>query len=259
MAGGEALRADPVGERDHRVDPQLAVADHARVRGAPGAVAVDEPADHGGPELRLEVERQVRDPERMGELAGANDRQRRAAALRRVGAAIGPQLQGHGDHLRPALALAQRRHRGVDAPADRDQDALAARRRGGELDRRTRRLAERPMQGIGGELDRVAPLRADPAERPGDGIRADQRGVEHPRPVDELGDRRGRGACRGTALGVDGHRVHRPALDRDRDPDQVATGGAAGGPVEAAGKRLAAVARIVQVSVERLSIHADRG
>ena len=70
VAGRQSRGAEPVGERDHRLDPHLAVADHARVRGPPGAVAGDELADHRPAELLLEVERQVRDARASGRARG---------------------------------------------------------------------------------------------------------------------------------------------------------------------------------------------
>jgi hypothetical protein len=65
----------------------------------------------------------------MSDTARAEDRQRRAAALRRVGALVGPELERHRHHIGTAFAFAQSRDRGVDAAAERDEDTFAALRR----------------------------------------------------------------------------------------------------------------------------------
>ena len=61
----------------------------------------------------------------LPEAASAEHGLGRAAAPLPVGALVGPQLQRHRDHLRAALALEQRRHGRVHAPAEGDEDALA--------------------------------------------------------------------------------------------------------------------------------------
>jgi hypothetical protein len=132
MAGHQRRRADPVGEGDHRVDAELAVAEHAWVRGAPLCVSAQERTDHAGPELRLEVEGEMRDPERVGHLARAQNRLGGATAPLPVGALVRPQLHGHGNHVRPPLALEQRGDRTVHPAAERDKDSLALGRRRGE-------------------------------------------------------------------------------------------------------------------------------
>jgi hypothetical protein len=195
VAGGEADGAEPVGEPEHRVDPHLAVAQHARVGGAPFAVAADERAHHALAEDLLEIEGQVRDPERVGEPAGAEDGERRAAALGGVGAPVGPQLHRHPDNLRPVLALEQRGDRGVDPAAHRDQHALAACRRAGERHAGAGEAGERPVDGVGGQLGGVAALRGEAAEGVLDVGWSDQGGVEGRRAVGELGD------CRAGSLG----------------------------------------------------------
>ena len=61
---------------------------------------------------------------------------------------IGPELERHRDTSAPALALEQRGDGAVDAAADGDEDALAARRRAasGSAPRRPHRGAERAVQ-----------------------------------------------------------------------------------------------------------------
>ena len=138
VPGREPAGAEPVGEGDHRVDPQLAVAEHARVRGAPLRVAAQERTDHAGAELVLQVQGQMRDPERVGDPPGAEHRLGRAAAALAVGALVGPELERHRDDLAPGLALAQRRDGGVHPAAERHQHALAVARSLGERQRRSR-------------------------------------------------------------------------------------------------------------------------
>ena len=67
VAGGEPRGAEGVGQLEHRVEAHLAVAAHARVRRAPGGVAVEEAVDHLGAEALAQVEREVRDAHPVGE------------------------------------------------------------------------------------------------------------------------------------------------------------------------------------------------
>ena len=247
VAGGERIAAETLGERQHRVDPQLAVADHARVRRLPCPVAVDEGADHSGAEVALEVERQVRDPEPVRQPPGAEHGGRRAAALRLVGAPVGPQLQRHRDHLRPAIALAQGRDRRVDSAAERDQHPLAGVAPVSERLTGAGEPGERAVQRVGGELDRVAPLRAEPAELGGDLLRSERRHLEHGRALGERSGRGRGGAGGGAALGVGARPLDPPARRDQRDSDQVAARGPAGRPVVAADERLAATPGELQV------------
>ena len=129
--------------------------------------------------LRLEVESQVRDPEPMRERARAEHRlgeqQLRSASVRRSAQSFSVT----GDDLGAALALEQRGDRGVDAAAERDQNALAAGRRRRELsptgERRRgpgagRRRRARPRGGPAGRRlrapRRLAPGRSAPRRAP---------------------------------------------------------------------------------------------
>ena len=136
MAGGELRRTEAIGERDHRVDPQLAVAEHAGVRGPSLGVPLDEGGTTPRAELVLEVEGQMRDAERMGDAASGEHRLGRAAASLPVRPLIRPELQRHGDHFAARLVLTEGGDRRVDSAAERDQDPLAVPRRRGQ--RRTR-------------------------------------------------------------------------------------------------------------------------
>src|SRR5512132_872181 len=136
VPGREPRGAETVGEGDHRVDPQVAVAEHAWIRGPPLCVAAQERAHHPGAELALQVQRQVWEAERVSYPAGAEHRLGGAAAALAVGLLVGPELEGDGDHLIPRLPLAQRGHRGIDAAADGYQDALAVPGRVGDREPR---------------------------------------------------------------------------------------------------------------------------
>ena len=65
VPGREPRGAQAVGEGDHRVDPEVAVAEHAGVRGSSLGVAAQEGTDNAGAELALQVERQVWEAERV--------------------------------------------------------------------------------------------------------------------------------------------------------------------------------------------------
>ena len=70
------------------------------------------------------------------------------------------------DHLRPALALQQRGDGAVDAAGHGDRDARSGAGCRGEAPPRRRGAGERPVQGVGGELRRVALGRASARRSP---------------------------------------------------------------------------------------------
>ena len=259
MPGGERRAAQPAGEVEHRVDAQLAVADHARVRGAPGAIAGDELVDDPGAEVGLQVEREVGHVQRVRQPPGAEHRQRRAAAPGCVGALVGPQLERHRDHLRPALALAQRRDCGVDAAAEGHQHPLAPRGRRCQPGARAGRGGERAVQRVGGQIRGVPALGPEPTELRRDRVGADPGRVEDVGVVRELGGRRCRRGGGRAALGVEAHAGDRPVSHLEREADQVAAGGAARSPVEPARERRRAPARVAQVVLEGLGVHPLAG
>ena len=234
VAGGQRGRPNPPREGEHRVDPHLAVADHAGVRGPARLVPAQEALDHGVAKRLLQVERQVRQAQPVGQRPGADDRLRRAAASRPIRVPVGPQLQRHRDHLGAAAALEQRRDGGVDAAADRHQHAVCARRRVGEALARRGRGAERPVERVGGQLGGVAALRREPAQLGGNLRRPDPRRLQHAGALDRLGDRGARGHRRRAALGVEARRDHAASLDRERDADEVPARRASRGAAEGA-------------------------
>ena len=73
VAGRERRRPQPPREGEHRVDPQLAVADHARVWGSARLVTAHEALDDRGAKVILQVQGQVRKPEAVRERACPQD------------------------------------------------------------------------------------------------------------------------------------------------------------------------------------------
>ena len=109
---------------------------------SPARVAADERLDDGPAELVAQVERHVRQAERVTRLARGDHGVRRAAGALRVRAGrVEPEPQGHADRLRPG---AEERDRAVDAPAHGDRDPP---RRGLGPKRGRERVRER----VGGE------------------------------------------------------------------------------------------------------------
>ena len=122
VAGPELCRAGPLREREELVEAEVTVAAPARVRRLAACVRLDERVDDGAPERLAEVERDVREPERVAGLARGDHRFRGAARPLRVGAGgIEPEPERDADRVRPR---AQERDRAVDAAAHRDGDPL---------------------------------------------------------------------------------------------------------------------------------------
>ena len=214
VPGCEPAGAEPIGEGDHRVDPQLAVAEDAWVRGAPLRVAAQERVHDAGPEFVLQVQGQVRDAERVRDPPGAQHRLGRAAAALAVGALVGPELERHRDYLSPRLALPQRRDRGVNPAAERHQDALPLARSIGDGQAGAGEAGERAVKCVRGEGRGVAVARPQAAELGGDPVGIDASGREHVRLLHQL--RRGRGGRRGrrAALVVEADGVDPPVRNR---------------------------------------------
>ena len=80
MPGREPCAAETLGEREHRVEPNVTVAANTGVGRLAGGVACDERLDHFRPELLAQVDREMRETERVCERSGLGDRRRRAAA-----------------------------------------------------------------------------------------------------------------------------------------------------------------------------------
>ena len=250
MAGRQPLRAESHGEIRHRIEADEPVTAHARVRGPPRHVPREEVVDDRRPKVVLEVHRQVRDAHRVGQRARPDDRLRRAAAARTVGSPVGPQLHGHRNHLGAPLALEPRGDRAVDSAAHRHEDAAGHRSAPDRPFPGRDQRCQRAVQRVGCELGGVATLGRESAERLGDVLGPQPRGVEDRAALDELGERRA-GRARGRAtLGVEARRRDAPALESDRDPDQVPARRASRGAAVRALRGRGATRRVTQVVVE---------
>ncbi len=198
----------------------------------------------------------MRHADRVGDRAGAEHGLRRAARLGAVGVGIGPELQGDADHLGPALALEQGGDGAVDAARHGDEDA--SRRRVGEALGGGGGAGQGAVQGVGRELGGVSLGRGQAADLGVDLLDADAGGDEDGLAVDHLG-RGGRGgAHRPAALGVEAGGGDPPVLDPQRDPREVAAGGAPGGAGEGALRGGPATRLVAQIVLEELRIHTAR-
>ena len=246
VAGGERRGAEAVGERDHRVEPDVAVAADARVRGHAGGVAGQERVHHPGAELLAQVEREVRQAHPVRDRAREADGVGRAARRLGVVGRVGPQLERHGG--RP-LARPERGDGGVAAAAHGDERTSGIRRQRGA---RPGGGAERAVQRVGRQVRGVELARRQAAELGGDLVRADARGVEHGGALDQRdGGRAGRDR-RAAAGGLEARPSHAVAIDAQRDAYQVAAGGAAGAAVMRARRAQAASGGMLEVLAEAL-------
>ncbi len=115
----------------------------------------------------------------------------------------------------PRSTRERRRHGAVDAPAHRDERAPRCSARAAIAPSRSG-AAERPVQRVGGELERVQALGGEPAEQLGELRGVDAGGVEHRRALDALDRRaRRRRVERGAALAVEA-RIARHGRRRPR-------------------------------------------
>ena len=112
---------------------------------SPAAWSASQPSTTPGAELGAQVDREMRHPELVRELAGAAHGLGRAAAELAVVLGVRPQLEGHPDRLVAARRDQQRGDRAVDAATHRDQRALGSggKRRAPARRRRARGAARR--------------------------------------------------------------------------------------------------------------------
>ena len=116
MARGEPGGADSLREGEQRTEAEAAVAAHARVRCLAARVAADERVDDSPAEGLAEIERDVREAERMTRLARRDHRRRRAThALGVLPGRIGPEAKRHADRLVTGIAHAKECNGAVDA------------------------------------------------------------------------------------------------------------------------------------------------
>ncbi len=210
--------------------------------------------DDAGAELGAQVDRQVRQPELVGERAGAADGLGRAAAEAGVVGGIGPQLERDADRFLAGVAYEQRRDGRVHAAAHRHERA------GGRVCEAGLRAcggAERAVQRVGGELGGVALGRAEAAELGGDLLGTDARGVQQGA-VAQQRDHGAAGRDRGAAAGGVEACVGQPPVrvERKRDADQIAAGGSARGTRVRARGRVPAPVWSLQVFGEPRSLES---
>ena len=129
----------------------------------------------------------------------------------------------------------------------------------GSVGPRRDRGAERPRQGVGRQVGGVELARAQAAQLGGDRGAADAGGVQDARAADQLDRGAGGGDRRAAAARLEARVRDAVALDGDREPHEVAAGGAAGRAVEGARGLVAAPARVAQVVGEALVGHRARG
>ena len=61
MAGCERIATEAIGKLEHRVEPDVAVAADAWVRGLAGCISGNKRVDDAGPELVAKVDREMRE------------------------------------------------------------------------------------------------------------------------------------------------------------------------------------------------------
>ena len=253
VAGGQVRRAQAAGEVEHGVEPHVAVAAHARVRGEAGGVIGDPRVDDAGAKRVAQVERDVRQAHPVREPSRVAHRARRAAGALGVVVRVAPQLERDGDRLRPVLVRAEQRgDRAVDPSGHRDERAAGIRLQARVgADRRAECLRER----VGRKVRRVALAQAQAAERPGDLLGADPRGVEDRGAIDQFDRGAGGGDRRPAALGVEAGAADDPAADREVDAHDVTAGAAPRRRGVRPGGHAPASAREAQVVFEALVRH----
>ena len=231
----------------------MAVAAHAGVGRQPGGVLVEPRRHDARAELVAQVEREVRQAHAVRERARDAHGVRRAARRLGVVLRVGPQLERDRDDVAARAGAQQRRDGGVHPAAHGDERAprVARQRRVGAGGG-----AERAVQRVGGQLGGVQLARREPAELGGDLVRADARGVEQARALDER-DRGGAGGRhRAAARGLEAGCGDAPALDPQGDRDEVAADSAAGGSDGAAGGPDALPLRKLKMLGEAFGAHA---
>ena len=253
MAGGEPLAAETVGELEHRVEPDVAVAADAWVRRLPSRVPGDERLDHALTELLPQVDCEVRQTHTVGECARLRYSRGRAAAALGVVLLIGPQLKRHRDGL-PLLGTSERGHRTVDAAAHRHQ--RPPRRRRLERCAAPRRASERSGECVRGQLRGVELAGAEAAELGSDLARPYPRRLEDHGAAHERHGGAGGGERRAAALRVEAGVGDASAVDGHREPDLIAAGATGGGDAEGPLGLVALALRRGEMVLEGDAVHA---
>ena len=184
--------------------------------------------------------------------------------------ALAPSVSGSAqsltrdaDDLRPALALEQRRDGAVDAAGHGDGDALAA------ASAASAQALESTEAGGAAASARCRASAASWAAWRLAGVRPPSasstssmpsaRRLEHRRAVDHLGDRGGGGPVAPQPSASKLTAAIRPSSTDEREPREIAAGRAPGGAGEGASSAGPAPARVAQVVLEQLPIHALQG
>ena len=156
VAGGEPRGAGPAREREQLGEAKAAVAARARVRRLAARVAADERLDDGAAEALPQVERDVREAERVAGLARGDHRLGRAAGPLRVRPVrVGPEPERDADRVAARRAGARPRSRRRRSSPPRRGRARARRGRRARArsrarrPRASRRRPPRPRAGSG--------------------------------------------------------------------------------------------------------------
>ena len=248
MAGGQRGRPEPVGQREHLVEPDVAVAGHARVGGLPRRVAGQERVHDARPELRPQVQREVREAHAVRDHPREPDRVGAAAGRGGVVLLVAPELERHRDGV---LAQQMRGHGGVHAAAHRHQHAPVVHRHVGA----TGRGAERAMERVGGQIGGVQLSGRQPAQFLRDRGRAHARGVEEVLALDQVHGRGAGGGQRAATVGVEARLHDAIAGDHHRHADQVAAQRAPGVAVKAPGTQSAAPVGRGEMLFKAFAVH----
>src|SRR3954447_8062314 len=112
------------------------------------------------------------------------------------------------------------------------------------------------MKGVSREHDGVSVSGRETAQLRLDLIRADQGSVEDALVLGELGDRRSCSRAGRAALPIERYPLNPAAGDQQREPDEVAAGGATGGAGEGTVGLRPAARAVAQVLLEEIAVHA---
>jgi hypothetical protein len=185
----------------------------------------------------------VRQPPIVGERPRAAYGLRRAAAALGVVLGISPQLQGDREDLLAGARGEQRGDRRINPAAHRDERARPTPSKHSLL---AGGGAERAMQGVRGELRRVALGGEQAAELRGDPIGSHACGLQQGRSLyerDGRAARRDRGpAAGGVETGIRDHTRGTGGVKRDREAHKIPAGSPAGGAGEGVLRRVPAPA-----------------
>jgi len=112
------------------------------------------------------------------------------------------------------------------------------------------------MKGVSREDGSVSVSGRETAQLRLDFIRADQGSAEDALVLGELGDRRSCSRAGGTALLLERDPLDLAAGNQQREPDEVAAGGATGGAGEGTVGFRPAARAVAQVLLEEIAVHA---